>query len=243
MQYSDIKSKVYLLTKTNSTSFPNADLVILANNAMERVASLINRADRRWQWDDTNQSDLPIATTTITSGQQDYAIATAHLSLDRVEIKDSSGAWHLLRPIDQHDVRYQALGAYRSTNGLPQEYDIIGNSIFLYPTPNYTQAASLKVHYTRAPVAFVAGDTTATPGFNSLFHDLIPLWVSYEYALANGLKNANQLFVEIVRKEEELEKFYGSKNRYERPRMSVSTNRGYGSESGRLSWGGNDSNK
>lgn len=63
---------------------------------------------------------------------------------------------------------------------------------------------------------FTAGDlTTGTilPGFNSLYHDLIALWVAYEYALANGLKNINAIFAEIDRKETALKKDYALRNR------------------------------
>lgn len=243
MIYTDIKTLVYTLTKTNSTSLPNATLVILANSAMERVNSLLLRADSRWQIDDTNQTDLPIAVTTITSGQKDYSLATAHISIDRVEIKDSAGNWTLLSPIDQHDIKNQALSAYLPTSGIPLEYDKLGSSIFLYPTPNYTLASALKIYFTRPPVAFVAGDTTAVPGFNSLFHKLIPLWIAYDYSMANGLKNANQIMVEIVRMENEIEKFYGQRSRDERPGFTVSTNGSTGSTSGRIGGGASDSNR
>ena len=40
MTFNDIKAKTYFLTKTNSSSFPIANMVIEANNAVERVASL-----------------------------------------------------------------------------------------------------------------------------------------------------------------------------------------------------------
>ncbi len=224
MQYSDIKTKARFLTSTNSNSFTDSDIVILANNAVEHLQSLINKSDERWEFDDSNQTDLPIATTTIINAQKDYSLTTSHISIDRVEIMDTSGYWWLLKPIDQHDVRYTALAQYYPTNGRPLEYDKLGNSIFLYPTPNYTQAASLKIYFTRPPVAFVIGDTMAVPGFNPIFHDLVPYWIAYEFAVANGKKNINSLFQVIQEKEQILIDFYGMRSRDERPRMGVSTN-------------------
>lgn len=41
MTLSDIKNYVYRRTKTNSTSIPAADMLIMVNNALERVESLI----------------------------------------------------------------------------------------------------------------------------------------------------------------------------------------------------------
>lgn len=258
--YDQIRSKIYLLTKTNVTSLSNANLNLYTQPAEDRVASLIMHSDIRWQVDDSNYLDLPSAITTITSGQQDYSLATSHLTIDRVEIKDSGGNWSLLTPIDQHDIRGQALaqgettrtGAYLSSNGTPLEYDKKGASVYLYPTPNYTQAASLKVYFSRGPLKFdystgaftdATGSVSSSPGFNSLFHNLIALWASFEYAIANGLKNANQIFAEITRMETDLDAFYGLRSRDERPRMMVSTNGSMGSMSGRIGMGGSDSNR
>lgn len=224
MTFTEIKNRVYKLTSTDSVSYPIADLTSAANRAVERVVSIINRSDLRWQFDDTNQSDLPIATATLTSGQQDYALATSHLTIDRVEVKDSTGKWYVLDPIDQREItreNKQALASYKSTPGIPEEYDKLGNSIFLYPIPNYTQAASLKVYFTRPPVAFDTADTTEEPGFISLFHDLIPLWTAYDYALVHMPNLAQLLLAEINRKESELERFYQDRPRDYRPRMSA----------------------
>lgn len=226
MDFSAIKNKVYFLTHTNSSSFPTSDLVQSANNAVERVSGLILKNDSRWQFDSTEQTDIPIATTTITSGQKDYSLETSHLTVDRVEVKDSGGVWHVVSPIDQTELKRDKktpVSSYKSTNGIPEEYDLIGNSILLYPTPNYTQAASLKIYFTRGPVAFTTSSTTATPGFNSLFHDLIPLWVAYDYALANSLDNINKFLEQILIREKELEQFYGLRNRDFRARLTVST--------------------
>ena len=94
------------------------------NDGMNRVTSLILQADNRWQFDDTNQTDYPIATTTLVttagSEQQDYTLAVSHLRIERVEVKDAQGNWHLLTPIDQTDISDQALSDLMSAAGLPQ---------------------------------------------------------------------------------------------------------------------------
>lgn len=229
MTFSNICSKVYFLTKTNATSFPIADITILANNAMDRVTSLIFQADGRWQFDDTNQpatdqgdgtGGLPIATTSLVSGQQDYRFAVSHLGIERVEFKNTDGAWTLLKPIDQADVDGESLTDFYSTDGDPIYYDKIGNSIMLYPAPDFSQSASLKVYFSRPPIRFTVSDTTIQPGFNALYHDLIPLWVSYEYGVANGLPNADRIKVEIQEKEDALKEDYSLRNRDEHINLS-----------------------
>jgi len=221
MQFTDIKNQVYILTKTNSSSFPVADLTLLANNAMSRVSSMILQADGRWEFDDTNYTDLPIGTTALVSGQSDYELSTDHLEITDVEIKDSNGNWYPLKPIDKKDAEDVALTEFYENSGSPMYYDVMGKSVFLYPAPNYSQAASLKVFYKRTPSYFTTADTTKTPGFATIFHDLIPLWVSYEYSIANGLKNSNLLMAEIDRKERALVSFYSHRNKDDQPIMSM----------------------
>lgn len=219
MTISDIQSRVYFLTKTNSGSYTNADMLIAINNAYEHVVSLIMRSDGAWQWDDTARTDLPIATTDLVASQQDYTLATSHLSIDRVEVKDTAGNWHLLKQIDQQELkgeRAYSLAEYQETAGTPLEYDVSGATVMLYPKPNYSQTNSLKIYFTRGPDLFTSADMTAgdtEPGFNSLFHELLPLYVAYDYAIANAQPSANGLFNTLMERERRLVEFYSLRNR------------------------------
>lgn len=198
-------------------------MLIAINNAYERVASLIIQSDGRWQFDDSNYTDLPIATTTLTSGQQDYSLATTHLEISRVEVKDSEGNWKLLMPIDKADVDYQSITDFMTGGGVPEYYDKFGTTVMLYPTPDYTQSASLKIYFERGPDNFTSAQVTTgtkVPGFNSLYHDLIPLWVAYEYAYSNNLPTANKLLEEIMRKEDALREDYQMRSKDEKIKLS-----------------------
>lgn len=223
MTINDVVNKIYFYTKTNSTSLPAATMLILINNAYERVASLIIKSDRKWQWDDSNQTDFPVATTALVANQSDYTLATSHLKIEKVEVKDEAGNWYLLKPIDKEEMD-GTITDYAKTAGQPYEYDKIGGSVILYPAPDYSQVASLKVHFQRGPALFTSAEVTTgtkVPGFNSLYHDLIPLWASYDYSIANGQSNANQLMVEIVRKEEALQDDYGARDKDDRDVMTM----------------------
>lgn len=209
MTLDQIRTKTYFLTSTSGVGdFPDATLVNEANNALERIVSLINSADGRWQFDDTNNTDQPIATTDLVSNQKDYSLATSHLEITRAEIKDANGNWQKLVPIDQSDVYNQSLTDFLKTTGTPVYYDKLANSVFLYPSPNYAQASSLKLYFERGPNYFLTSDTIKSPGFNTLFHDLLPYWIAYNFAIANGKENAQQLMTEIVRKEDALTEYY-----------------------------------
>lgn len=225
MTLSQIQSKIYFLTKTNVTSLPNATMLILINNAYERVASLIMQADSRWIWDDNNNTDFPIATTSLVSGQQDYALAVSHIKIQRVEcaVDSSASNWIVLEHYNQEDEE-SALSSLAAVSGTPFRYDQIGASILLDPKPNFNCTNGLKLYFQRGPTVFTSGDLstgTAVPGFNSLYHDLISLWCSYDYAVANGLKNANQIFIEIDRKEKALGLDYAMRLKDSKPRLEI----------------------
>lgn len=214
MTITDIVNKIYTYTKTNSTSFPAASMLLSINQAYNRVASLILQADGRWEWDDTNQTDLPVATTTITSGQQDYALATSHLKIQRVEIKGNGATnFTLLEPLDVAD-RPDILDT--TTTGAPAYYDVRGTSVILYPVPNYTQAASLKIYFQRGPAEFTSGEVstgTKVPGFSSLYHELIPLQVASDYWLINDQSKVQGFDNKIAKLEAQIVSDYSRRNK------------------------------
>ncbi len=191
------------------------------NEALNRVVNLILNSDGRWQFDDTNFTDYPIGTTMVTTNQKDYIFDITAIRITRVEVKDSAGNWHLLKPIDQVDVYDQALTTFLNSTGLPQYYDKLATSIFLYPTPNYTQTASLKVYFQRPPSYFTVDDTTRVPGFNSMYHRLIPLIASRDYAVDKQLSNAKDLSAQVAVAEDSLVENYALRNKDQKTKVSV----------------------
>jgi len=227
MTITNIVNKVYFYTTTNSTSFSAADMLLSINNAYERVASLIMQSDGRWEWDDDNYTDLPIATTTLVATQQDYALATTHLNISRVEVLDNDGNYQQAFPISETDLKGTALDEFMETDGFPLYYDLLGSSIFLYPAPaaaNVTTAKGLKIFYQRNPDLYTSAQVTTgtkVPGFNSLYHELIPLHVAHDYAIAKGMPNVNLLAAQIQQREQALQEDYQIRNRDENLRMRV----------------------
>ena len=262
MQISDIITDYNDLTKTTIGATNAPTVLVKFNNAYDRVASLMLKADSRWQWDDANNTDLPSATTTITSGTQDYSLNvqvddaqdSAMLTIDRVDLKDANGNWRELDPILQQELKRGAeiaLENYLPTNGTPIKYRAVGNSVLLYPIPNYTLAAAMRIYFTRGPNYFALTDLSANsyaggtkiPGFNALFHQLISLWAAYDYALINLPALAPGYLTKIQLLEASINDFYGQRFHDSRARFSTSTTYTSGNQSGVLSGGGGDSNK
>jgi len=90
----------------------------------------------------------------------------------------------LLSPIDKTEIG-EALEEYQKVDGLPQEYDKNGISIFLYPAPataKVTLTSGLRVYFQRTADIFTSAQVTTgtkVPGFASPFH----LILCYESAL------------------------------------------------------------
>ena len=220
-------------TSTDHTSdWPLADVVVSINRWYHRAATWIWQASGTWEFDDANQTDLPIGTTTLVPSQQDYSLPATAFKLERVEVKDASGNYRLLRQIDKTEIRGAALTEYQETEGLPVEYDIIGNSLFLYPKPasgSVTLAAGLKIYIARevsefsAPASYTTADTTQ-PGFDELFHELLCFGPAYDWCITNGPQERAQAYrAEIEAMKQDLFKHYGLKNADKkvgiRPRM------------------------
>ena len=160
-----------------TTDYPINDLTRNANIAYHKAVVHIQGADGTFQFDDSNNTTLPIGTADLVLGQKDYSFDDSMLEIERVEIKDSSGNWIHLKPIDQTQIR-GALDEYKSANGLPSEYDKVGRSIFLYAATDYNSTGGLKVYFKRHANIFTTSDTTKSPGFAEAFHNIIPLYTA-----------------------------------------------------------------
>ena len=239
MVYSDIANKDGMIQKCefyvfgsnygaitgNATRF--AEFNGLINDAMDSVVSDILDSDTRWQWDDTNRTDFPIGMIDLVAGQRDYTLDVEHLKIERVEVKDASGNYYPLIPIDVQDMRKNGITPteFMDTNGLPQYYDKIANSLMLYPQANLDQVTAsngLKVGFQRGAEYFTVADTTKVPGFASLYHKLIPLMASYEYATANDMENKAVLLSNKIEQERtKLKRFMQKREKDDRPNITM----------------------
>lgn len=193
-----IVQDTYFEASANSNSYPIADVVRNANTALDNVVTLILGNDKRWNFDSTNATDLPIGTTSIISGQQDYSFDEEYLVIKSIECSDSQGHWFKLKPLDTYDLDIP-LSDFMEGGGVPVYYDKMGESILLYPTPNYSiseldsPAGGLRAYFQRKIDYFTATDTTKEPGFAKHLHKYIPLYCAYAYACAKGTDKINSL--------------------------------------------------
>ena len=212
----------------DSATYPNADIARNANNWYRRAVNLIWESVGDWEYDDTNASTLPLATTDLVAEQADYELPSTAQKLDKVEVLDNDGDYQLLTPITKEMVTGEAMTEEFGDSGMPQYYDIVGRSIVLYPTPSaseVTTTAGLKIYVSRDITEFNSTTTTREPGFANNFHRFISTGAALDYANGRGMTDKVNLFVGQIREiQTEMQEFYARRHERDfRPRIMPST--------------------
>lgn len=221
-----IVQQVRDMMRVDSTQWATSKIVNSVNNYLDTVAGYAIGADRRFQWDDTNHTKLPIGTTNLVANQSDYSFLTdeqgnAILNLERIDILDSSGNYRQLKVLDMTEIE-GALDTQLATAGLPQYYDKIADNIIrLYPKPATSVTSGLKFYFQRAPSYFAASDTTKQPGVPPLLHRGFVINAAYDGALTLGLANLQPLAVERQLEEKKMISYFGNRNTDEKATLSA----------------------
>jgi len=214
------------LMRVDATQWPTAKIVASANNWLDTIAGYAIGADKRFQWDDTNHTALPIGTTNLVANQSDYSFLTDEqgnniVTLTRIEIKSSGGAYSVLDLIDQTDLE-DAIDTLQTTTGLPTCYDKISDNIIrLYPKPSTSVTAGLKFYFQRTPSYFAATDTTKQPGVSPLLHRGFVIAAAYDGALTLGLPNLQPLSVEMQKEEKKMKQYFSDRNNDDKSIMTM----------------------
>lgn len=174
------------------------------------------RVQSDWQWDDTNQTDLPIATTTLVADQQDYSLPSTAQQIEKVAVLNSNNQYIQLLPIDLTQIPYD-MSEFFKDSGMPKYYDIVGRSLMLYPKPalsDVTLAAGLKIYVSRGIDEFTTSDTSQEPGFANNFHRLLSAGASIDYATGKQMQSVIVNCSVIIKDlETEMESFYANRNK------------------------------
>jgi len=218
-----VVEEIDFLVNTDDNTYPIAEKTRNINRALDRVVSMILSVDGKWQFDDTNSSDLPIARADINASQYDYTFDAEHLKVLRLEIQDDSGNWRVIPQRDIRDIKEGLLDA-SSPASQPAFYDVSGTQIFLYPATNYSKTDGLRVHFQRVVNYFTTTDTTKQPGFAKNFHRLMSLWGAYDYCVSKRLDQGGLLRQEINTMESELKDFYSKRDAAVQPVLKVKVN-------------------
>jgi hypothetical protein len=227
MQFSDtinntgIVEQARILMRVDATQWPTARIANSCNNWLDMVAGYAIGADRRFQWDDTNHTALPIGTTNVVANQSDYSFLTDQqgnsiLNLTQIEVLDPTGNWRKLEARNLGDTD-EAEDELLRVAGLPTHYDKIADNIIrLTPKPSANVTAGLKFYFQRTPSYFAATDTTKNPGVAPLLHRGFVIAAAYDGALTLGLANLQPLNVEREAEMTKMKRYFSNRNTDER---------------------------
>lgn len=198
MQFSNPSTKngliqdITFLTGVDINAYPLPDRTRNINERYRQIWQVIFESYGGWLFMDSNISDVstgvPYADQNLTSGTGLYALPSAALTVIKVDIVNSGGTREQLNPMTFAE--FQQVGGDQtfSTNSHPLHYMLQGDVIRLLPTPNFTASSGLRVYFDQGISEFVAGDTTKTPGFDSIFHRALSVGASLDYLMAKGIQ-------------------------------------------------------
>lgn len=189
----DLVSHLNFLCTSDGTNYPIADKTRNINAAYEEVIGDIINSDGTWQYDDTNYTNLPIGTGNLVNNQQTYSFTSEYLQIEAVEVMDLNNRYRRLKQIDHRQLGGLSPDEYwgvdssgNPTRGFPLEYDIVGDTVFLYPTPNsanVTLTAGIQIYFKRTADLFTTTDTTQEPGLPSTHHVLLTYMAAIPFCM------------------------------------------------------------
>jgi len=169
-----------------------------------------------WDFDDSNNTDYPVATTSLVASQRDYTFPTSLkiLTIKRVDVSYDGTNYYEATPFDSSAPTF-GLGNDSLTDAnfstSKPFYDLKANAIWLYPAAT-ANTGTLRIEFYRDISEFASTDTTKTPGFDTPFHRLLSLGAAYDYAMARGLETAPNIGTQLADMEIRMKQYYGKKD-------------------------------
>lgn len=193
------------------------------NSAFENIMPLLLAYDDQIRWDDINNTDAPVGTTDIVSGQSDYKITVDDNSYDILNItharvyQTSTGTtyYDLDRMTADDPLVTRAISPDSNETGIPTHFLELGNTVYLWPQPNYAATNGLQIFFSRQQQYFTSSDTTKEPGIPLPFHELLVLYAALDYITVFRPEDGSQITLisqRIKRKEQELKNFIDMRN-------------------------------
>lgn len=208
MNLQNLKDDTDFLCGSTSGTYSNANKVRNMNVAYHDVARLIWESDGVWSFDDSNNTNAPVAYRTVANASASYLVPTTALRIEGVEIKDGNSNWTKLTPVSYHDLTVSP-EEFLSSTGLPTYYQLEGNEIRLYPPPGtgyVTMSSGMAVRLSRGVTELNATATTTTPGFATPFHRILSLAAAIDFT--QDEQQRRFLITQKTRLEQGLSRFY-----------------------------------
>ena len=204
----DIVTYMNELVQSDNNLWTVASKTRYANMVQHEIWHDIFESYNGWQFDSVAGS--PVSSQNLIAAQNTYTLPVGSLTVVGVNYLDQNGTSCILNPITLEELQVRGITEtnWLSVNGAPGYYRLVGNNIIVYPTPSLSITNGLKVYFDRDGVTFVPSDTTATPGFASVYHEYTAIGACAKYAIANRLPHANDLSALYQKGRMDIRSFY-----------------------------------
>lgn len=212
MQISALDQDTDFLAGSTSATYSPTNKRRNQNIAYLEVATVIWESDRTWSYDDTNNTDGPVAYRTIANASASYLIPTTAIRIEGVEIKDASGIWHKMDMIATETLDMSP-EEYLKGTGMPVKAALKGNEIRLFPAPGTgytTMASGMAVRLGRMVTEIAVTASTTQPGFVSAYHRILSLSAAIDFVQDSDTKK--NLVFQKDRLMKGLVRFYARRN-------------------------------
>jgi hypothetical protein len=221
MLISDINNRITLRTKASLSDYTYQQRTLSINNWLNRLNNWILQSQDESDNADKNNTTFSESYTNLVANQNNYSLPSECTRVKRLEISYDGVSFKRAVPIDVGEIDQATKDsdtASKFTTSNPR-YDIINNSIVIYPTPSADVADGLNVWYDElfTPLSYTSETSndiltgTKVLGFDSNFHELIELGASYDW---NSSKLGDKsLMQDITAMQAEIFRFYASKQK------------------------------
>lgn len=226
MTADQFRSKIREITNTTTSDYADASLIRDLNAELSLIQVMILRDRGVLEFDDTNYTDLPVATFTITAGTREYKItedenSNALLTKHKVGVLKNGQYEDVPRLQVGEGSQTALLTKDTDTADVPRGYYEIGTSIVFKDMP--ATSTTGKVWFDREMSFLTTADTTKVPGVPSAYHNLAAYRTAMNYAIDKTLPNQNAIQNRIDREQQLLEQYEENRRSDEPTIISVPT--------------------
>jgi hypothetical protein len=129
----------------------------------------------------------------------------------RVEILTSNDQSVRLDSFDKSEVR-NSIRDFENVDGEPKFYELTGQTINLYPAPNYAKTNGLTWWYQGVPDYFETTDTTQESDLIQTVDRYLSVGAALDYAIAKVLANKNDLQDQLTLLKDQMEMIANRRN-------------------------------
>lgn len=226
MTATEFKTKIREITNTTSSDYSDASLIRDLNAELSMIQIMVLRDRGVLEFDDTNYTDLPVSTFSITAGTREYKITEDEnenqlLTKHKVGVL-FNGQYEDVPRIQVAEGNQKAmLTKDTDTENVPSGYYEIGSSIVFKDMP--AQNTTGKVWYDREMDFLTTGDTTKVPGVPSAYHMLAAYRTAHNYALDKNLPNLDRIVRRIEMEQQLLAQYEENRRDDEPTQITVSS--------------------